>query len=285
LLILSVYADVNTILLPVFFVSSGLISPLDTEMLTIKLSLSSYIIAITKTAVMARQSGLYFKGRMGNIVGSTWKGIPYLRYMPDTINQSEATKQSSANMAQASRIGAAFRKSFAPLLPQTKGRAIQNRFTGAVKKWLQTKPFQQTLPSVTAPYLLGFEFNEASPVEARFRVTVSLEEKEKQSLQLQVNSFVPTQNIVAPAYTKTVNLKMAVAQCQVDSCAVTANYFHELSVDYNSDTVPAQFISLPFTAEEGNIVLMLLSLQYYTANGMVTDERWMPCGIVAAYVR
>jgi hypothetical protein len=64
---------------------------------------------------------------MGNIVGSTWKGIPYLRYMPDKINQSKATKQSSANMALASRISAAFRKSFEPQLPQPKDRSTQNR--------------------------------------------------------------------------------------------------------------------------------------------------------------
>jgi hypothetical protein len=171
------------------------------------------------------------------------------------------------------------------LLPQPKGRAIQNRFTGAVKKWLQTKPFEQTLPPIATPYLSDFEFNEASPVEARFRVTVSLEEKEKQSLQLQVNSFVPTQNIVAPAYTETINLKMIVAQCQVDTCTVTANYFHELTVDYNSDTVAAQFISLPFAVQERSICLVLLLLQYYTGKAMVTDMRWMPCGVVAAYMK
>jgi hypothetical protein len=70
---------------------------------------------------------------MGNVVGATWKGIPYLRYMPDKINQTGATRQSGANMGRASRMGAAFRKSFEPLLPQPKDRTAQNRFTGPEK--------------------------------------------------------------------------------------------------------------------------------------------------------
>jgi len=42
---------------------------------------------------VAIQTRIYFIGTMGNVVGSTWKGIPYMRYQPDTINQSEPTKK------------------------------------------------------------------------------------------------------------------------------------------------------------------------------------------------
>jgi hypothetical protein len=234
---------------------------------------------------MARQNGIYFKGRMGNVVGSTWKGIPYLRYMPDKINQSQGTRQSVANMAYASRMGAAFRKSFEPLLPQPKDRLTQNRFTGALKKWLQTKPLEQALPVTMLPYLTGFEFNEVSPAQARFRVHAALEENEQQQLLLKIDSFIPVQNIVAPAYTKTVNIKIAVAGCHVDTCMITGNYFEELSFSYNDDTIPSQSISLAFQAWEGNVSLALLSLQYQSNKGVITDLRWLPCGVVAGYLK
>jgi hypothetical protein len=230
---------------------------------------------------MARQDGLYFKGRMGNVVGATWKGIPYLRYMPDKINQTGATRQSGANMGRASRMGAAFRKSFEPLLPQPKDRTAQNRFTGALKKWLQTKPFEQALPATALPHISGFEFNEASPAKARFRMHVTVEVNAQQQLLLKIGSFVPEQNIVAPAYTQTVNIKIAAASCHVDACTIAASYFEELSFPYNNDAIPSQTMSLPLQAEEKCVSLVLLALRYHTSKGVVEDLRWWPCGIVA----
>lgn len=234
---------------------------------------------------MARQNGIHFIGRMGNIVGSTWKGIPYLRHMPEKINQSQATKQSCTNLAIASQIGAAFRKSFGPLLPQPTDRSMQNRFTGAIKKWLQTKPFEQPLPVTTLPYLTGFDFNEASPVQARFRVAVNLQENEERLWELHIASFVPERNIAVPACTKAVTINIAIASCHINSVAITQYYFHQLSISYDNNVVPGQFIPLPFCPEKGNVTLVLLSLQYCTSGGMITDLPWLPCGVTAAYLK
>src|SRR5438128_2742363 len=146
---------------------------------------------------MAKQTGTYFIGRYGNVVGSTWKGIPYLRYQPDKINQSKATRESVNYMAQASPIAAAFRKTFLQVMQQPKNREMQNRFNGAVKKWLHTKPFEQKLPAIQLPFLTGFEFNEYSLLSDRLHVPVTLQQSTLQILLLQIPSFISNKSIAA----------------------------------------------------------------------------------------
>jgi hypothetical protein len=100
-----------------------------------------------------------------------------------------------------------------------------------------------------------------------------------------MTSFVPEQNITAPAYTKTVIINITVANCHIDSCTITGYYFNRLSFSYDNDTIPAQLIPLPFIAEEKTVTIALLSLQYYTSRGMITDLRWLPCGVAAGYLK
>ena len=98
-------------------------------------------------------------------------------------------------------------------------------------------------------------------------------------------SFVPAQNIAAPAYTKAVTINIMVANCNVATCAITGYDFTQLLYAYNNDTVPAQLFTIPYSAIAGDISLALISLQYHTSRGTITDLRWWPCGFVAGYVK
>lgn len=229
---------------------------------------------------MATQTGIYFIGRKGNIIGSTWKGIPYLRSMPDSICQSEATKRSSSYMGTASGIGAGMRRMFDSLLPEPKSKAMQNRFTGACKKWLQTGPLKQPSSGTALPFLTAFEFNEQSPVKERLKVAITL--MQDSEWRLFIPAFVPTAAITAPAGTAIIQLNIAAACYNVGTMVSVGMLPLSCAMAYNANIVPACEIILPFTPAGGNLILVAMALQYSRSDGnYITDERWRPCGIVA----
>ena len=237
---------------------------------------------------MARQSNVYFIGRKSNVVGSTWKGIPYFRYHPDRINQSEATRQSGANMGKASKIGAAFRHVFAPVLTQPKDKNMQNDFTGVIKKWLQTKPFEQSLPSTVLPYIENFDFNLHSVLQGAFRVPFKLNTNAEEQLMLQMPAFVPKEKISAPGYTKTVNVHIIAATYSMTSFSMVGSFQTPLSIAYTNDTIPAQSFTTPYSLPQQSITMVLVALQYVAGRKgeekMVEKIGWLPCGIVSGYV-
>jgi len=237
---------------------------------------------------MAIQSNVYFIGRKGNVVGSTWKGIPYFRYHPDRINQSQATKKSGANLGKASKIGAAFRQVFTPVLPESKNKEMQNNFTGVIKKWLQTKPFERSLPSTILPYIDNFDFNTRSFIHDAFRTPLKLKTNTEEQLVLQVSAFVPKEKISAPGHTKTVNVHIIVATYGMNSCLMVGSFQTALSIAYNNDTISAQSYTTPYALPQQSITIALVALQYTAGRKgeekIVRNLQWLPCGIMSGHV-
>jgi len=236
---------------------------------------------------MAIQSNVYFIGRKGNVVGSTWKGIHYFRYHPDRINQSKATKESGANLGKASKIGAAFRQVFTPVLPQPKNKEMQNDFTGVIKKWLQTKPFEKSLPSTVLSYIDDFDFNTRCFIRGTFRVPIPLNTNAEAQLVLQIPEFVPKEKISAPGYTKAVNVHIIIATYSIASFSIIDSFQIALSVNYNNDTIPEQLFTTPYSLGKGSVTMVLFALKYLAGKKgeekIVQDIQWMPCGIVGGW--
>jgi hypothetical protein len=211
---------------------------------------------------MAIQSNVYFVGRMGNVVGSTRMGTPYFRYQPERINQSEATKQSGITLGKASKIGAAFRGVFEPVLPQPKDRDMQNDFTGVIKKWLQTNPFEKPLPATVLPFIKDFNFNLRSLIRERLRLPLALKTDQQEQLVLRMSAFVPDQKIDAPAYTKTVNMYIIAATYSIASFSTVDRFQIALSIAYNHNIIPAQSFTIPYQLPSESVTLVLAALQY-----------------------
>jgi len=233
---------------------------------------------------VAIQTRIYFIGRMGNVVGSAWKGIPYMCYQPDTINQSEPTKKSSANMGKASRIGAGLRRLFEHVLSQPLEKSVRDNFTGAIKKWLQTKPFEQTLSTTVLPFINGFEFN----AKERFRVPLTLQTNMHGQLMLKIPAFISSQAIIAPAYTNAVNIDIAAACYNMNEFVPVGNYHTSVNITYNKIAIPEQVIPFPFSIPSGSITAVLITLKYLQRKKgietIVQNLRWLPCGIGCGYV-
>lgn len=237
---------------------------------------------------MARQVHSYFTGRKGNVVGSTWKGIPYLRFEPDEQKQSPATIESGKLLGLCSSMGAGFRKAFAAALQPVTTRQVENAFTGALKKWMQTKPFDGALPSIELPYLQYFEFSETTPLQNRMRVPVSVQQNGLPQPVLHIPAYIPAKAIAAPAYTTGVHVTIAAACCCITDKTITGSHTIQFAIAYDNTTVPAQHITLPFNPPLKSLTLVVIGLTYKVnkkgTQTTVTDKRWMPCGIAAGLV-
>jgi hypothetical protein len=243
---------------------------------------------LLNTNIMAKQKGVFVTGRWGNIVGSTRYGVGYFRYQPDHINQTAATIESSKMMGIASAMGAAFRREWKGIIPFSIGRQIENRFTGTIKKWLQSQPFKSALPTNELLYLAGFDFNEIDTLKDRVHVPLQIQRSQQDGITLTIPSLVPKLQVGAPAYTTSITWKVAATCYHVASKAIAGTYNTTVDMPYNNNTIPPEVIPLPLEIGDDTVTLVLVSLQYRVKRKGVTtvnnEMRWLPCGIVGGWV-
>ena len=155
-------------------------------------------------------------------------------------------------------------------------------------QWLQTKPFEQTLPTTVLPFINGFEFNEQSAAKERFRVPLTLQTNMHGQLMLKIPAFISRQAIIAPAYTNAVNIDIAAACYNMNEFVPVGNYHKSVNITYNKIAIPEQVIPFPFSIPSGSITAVLITLKYLQRKKgietIVQNLRWLPCGIGCGYV-
>lgn len=216
-------------------------------------------------------------------------GIPYERFQPDTIRQTNATIESSKLLGFCSRMGSDFRKEFEEVITPFKGRRLENRFTGALKKWLQTKPFEGTLPATHLPFVDHFQFNELDDLHDRLHVKIRLQEPWQDGWMLHIPAFAPAVSIGAPAYTTSVRFTVIAACYHIAARTIAVSHSVIFSVPYNDTFTQAQKIALSFIPPAKSITLVVVALQYIGIKNRPEqsndDMRRRPCGVVCGWVR
>lgn len=91
---------------------------------------------------MAIQEGIIpLSGKMGDVIFSNRKGKKYARAKSSKpMNQTAATKKSSSDFGEASKMGARIRKAFAPLINRYGDNTAVTRFTKHILKVFKTIP-------------------------------------------------------------------------------------------------------------------------------------------------
>jgi hypothetical protein len=89
---------------------------------------------------MARQSNVYFIGRKSNVVALHGRAFLIFVIILTELIKAKRPGKARANMGKASKIGAAFRHVFAPVLTQPKDKNMQNDFTGVIKNGCKLNP-------------------------------------------------------------------------------------------------------------------------------------------------
>ena len=235
---------------------------------------------------MGKQKDLKYVGRDGNVIYYELNGGYYTRIAPGRIKQTAATKIRSSNFAVAAGANSVLRTLLQPAIPFPKDKKMQNRFGGAIMKWLQLQTPEQLEPAANLPYLQDFQFNEATSIRERWKVPVTVNKQTGDVLQLHIPAFIPKEKIAAPAWTNRVECTIAAASCTLKNSLTNGNSVHAFSIPYNDLEIPAQNIQLPVPMPAGSLVVVAVSLTYIVSKKrklVPTDNiAFMPSGIVAA---
>lgn len=235
---------------------------------------------------MGKQSDLKYVGRDGNVIYYQLNGGYYTRMAPGTIKQTAATKIRSSNFAIAAGANRVLRSLLLPVIPFPKDKKMQNRFGGAIMKWLQLQTPGQLERAPSLPFLRDFQFNEATSIHERWKVLLTVNKQAADVLQLHLPAFIPKEKIAAPAWTNRVECTIGAASCDLKNGVGKGNSIQAFTIPYDDWLVPEQNIQLPVPMPAGSLVVVAVSLTYFVSKkrNLVPTENiaFMPSGMVAA---
>src|SRR5690242_570130 len=214
---------------------------------------------------MGKQKDLKYVDRQGNLIYYELNGGYYIRTAPGKIKQSAATKIRSSNFAVAAGANRLLRQLLQPAIPFPKDKKMQNRFGGAIMKWMKQQNPEQLQAGKKLPFIHDFQFNEATSLQERWKVELTVNQQKPNILKLHIPGFVPKEKIAAPAWTKRVECTVAAASCILKAKTANGNSIHAFSIPYDNLEIPAQDIQLLVPMPTGSLVVMAVSLTYYVS--------------------
>jgi hypothetical protein len=232
---------------------------------------------------MAKQEAVFISGKINNLVFYR-RSSPYIvRSLPDSVNQSAATKRRSINFGIAARAAKILRQLLAGQLPFPANKSMKSRFGGAISKWLAANDAATLPPQHALPYISGFAFNESASISEVWKLTLTVTRINENLMAVDIPAFIPAAAIKAPPGSATVHITLAAASCSWLHPAVQGSSSKTISFAYNNTTVAAQSVLLAVPAGAGSLVLSIASIQFTGDNSLLfTAERYRPCNVIDA---
>lgn len=232
---------------------------------------------------MGRQRNIKFVGTKANLIFYERMGGYYIRTKPVTVKQSRATHSSANNFGKASGLAKAIRLCAASILPFKPGRPLINRLNKNVYACLCNN---NLTGAASLPFITGFEINEKSKLAERFKINIPIPVVNDTGITVQLPAFNIKQQIIAPAYTQKIIVKIAAANSNFKNPAVCSSSNTNLTIEYSNNSTAAQEIHIPLIISNESLLLLMMALEYETHKNnltkTVTDLRWTPVGIVNA---
>jgi hypothetical protein len=230
---------------------------------------------------MALQMATYLSGKVENVVYYKRSGTYIARTIAENVKQSIATKIRSRNFGIASSAGSALRSLLLPVLPFPKDRKMQNKFAGAIARWLGLNNISDLLPTDSLPYVNHFDFNESTSIKERFKIPIDVTKPSANLIEVNIPAFIPTLCIAAPAHTESVELTVTVASCDLQNGVALGSFTSKINIPYNDTLVNARAISLGVPTDAGSLVITALSLSYLLAGEKKnSNAAFMPASVV-----
>ncbi|SKC99027.1 hypothetical protein SAMN05660461_1340 [Chitinophaga ginsengisegetis] len=213
---------------------------------------------------MAKQTGLLqFTGKLGNVIGYRRNGSYFIRSMPDTVQQTTATRRASRDFGIASRKGKLIRRAITPHLAINPGGTLVNRLNKALI----------TATRDRLPELKGFRFNPYTGVEQFF------------SLQPIITTggilHIPAQKLWPPA--KATHLEIVVVAVRIN--------FAQRQITGRTESATTIDLSQPFNGAElaatvpgRGTLLVTLQVRAYEHGAVIENRRSKAADIIAVVV-
>jgi hypothetical protein len=235
---------------------------------------------------MAKVTDVFLNGTIGNVVFYRRMGTQCARSRPLHVKQSAATKIRSGNFGMAARAGKTLRSGLMPSMPNATDRNMQNRFSGAISKWLGTSAIDELASTDAVPYISTLEFTKEQPVRQRFKVPFSINVPQENVVTVSIDPFIPSEQIVASAGTRLVTLVISVSGCLLKTGESTGSETHTIDIPYNNTTVAAQVLEFHVNMPPQSLVVTAARLIYkkleYNTLVQMNKEAFVPAGVIDA---
>ncbi len=229
---------------------------------------------------MSQVKNLRFSGTVGPVIFYYLGDKLYERSMPRKVRQTKNTRARSANFGTASATARILRNGLAGILPDPKNKTMQNRFSGAISRWLGTKPVQD-IPQ-NEDIFNGFTFGE-KPFPDLFRVPFTVS-KEGDVYRIQTGSFNPVQMIHAPAGAVSVQCIFSLASCALGAGKPGSACTSATGIALADEVFPGMNIELRCDMQPGILTVIVAALIFMvkSKNGIIetNDTRYRPCSVI-----
>jgi hypothetical protein len=221
-----------------------------------------------------------------NVVISSWRDIITIRSTPVKVKQTHPTIRVGRYFGMASNRAGILRKLLNPLIPDPASRELIYRLQDAFYQWLRAGALNNDQPINDIPFFNGLSLNEKNEVRQFLNFSVSVNRTADGQLSLHLPDFDPVKQIKAPADTRLLYLKIALAGLGVGNPDQQVAFQTELTIPYIAGVLPAQDIDLHLDTKAGRLVLVSITLQYFTGNSVeqtASQLPWKPAGIVGSF--
>lgn len=230
---------------------------------------------------MGRKNRLSFT--VNNVIFYECQAELRVRCKPDKVRQTMATKRSAGYFGEAVFISKCLRDGLYPLLHGQKQHEIMLRLNNSLYKWILGGKSVYDMGEIR-----DFRFNPKTGIRERLRWPLQVTWTASH-VHIPMPAMVPSNKIVAAAYTREVQWKIVVAGCHLKTGHITHSPVITLTIPYQDTELAAQEITIPFVAEPGSINVVVASMRsLMLLRGELRehkDLRWQPMDIVDVILR
>lgn len=234
-----------------------------------------------KLTAMGKKNRLSFT--VNNIIFYECQAELRSRSKPDKVRQTKATKRSAGQFGEAVFISKCLRDGLHPLLHGQKQHKIMLRLNNLLYKWIQAGKSKHDMREI-----IDFRFNLRTGCRERLRWPLQVNWLSSH-IQIPIPAMVPSEKIVAAAYTQEVQWKIIVTGCNLKSGKITSSPVKTLTIPFLDTEQPAQDIEIPFVAAPDSMNIVVASMRSFVpTRGELKEHkalRWQPMDIVAVMLK
>ena len=234
---------------------------------------------------MPQVKNLRVAGRIGPVIFYFVGDKFYSRAAPGKIKQAPKTKIRSTNFGIAARAGKGLRGGLANVLPNTKDRQMQSRFSGGIAKWLALRSIKSLITTEDIPGLYRFQFGGLWAFEEKFRVPFTVSTTIGEAIEIHVPAFIPVEAMKGPRDTISVDCTFAVAVCDLATGMPLGNNLVRWNIPYNTTGLPAQTFTLPCEQAVGSLIVITGSLRFNVLKSGILSISDKPSDISCSVIK
>jgi hypothetical protein len=238
---------------------------------------------------MGRQRDAKLIGTLGNVIFYNYRGEYCMRTKPVAVRRTEASINSGLNFGKASKISGQIRKAIASINPAQSDMRVLYRLTAAMNKfiaWKEKKDAASIKMPEKLPFISGFQFNNQVDLSSITAIKPTVVTTDSGITKINLLPFIPSQNLHAPANTKTIIFRMILMGVSLVKVATEIIGKGEIEIPYSNEPFQPPVVSIPASPKPSDLVMLLIAVQYMVSKNseveLLNDKRKMPCGVAWA---